>query len=324
MTPRFTRRALALAAAASCLSLPDLASAQGSEYPTRPIELVVPYPAGGGTDVLARAFAQVATKYLSQPLIVINKSGAAGAIGWSYVTSGHADGYRIVILATDLVVQANMGYTKITYRDFAPIARLNFDPAGFSVKADSPWNSVAEVLAAAKKGGLSVGNGGTGGAYHLAAAALEKQAGVEFTHIPYQGAGPSALALLGGHIQATTIAGAEVWPYVTGGKVKILGMMSETRTEGYENIPTLKEQGYDIQLGAFRGLAAHKDTPPAIMATLRQVAAKVAADPQFKDALKKQNMGYAYADGPAFQEALAKDHAFYAELIEKAGLKPKP
>lgn len=313
-----TRRALLAAAfCAAALPLPALAQT----YPSKPVELVVPYPAGGGTDVLARAFALAAVKHLPQPLIVVNKPGAAGAIGWADVLNGKEPGYKIAVLATDLMTQPNMGLTKITYEDFTPIARLNYDPAAITVRADAPWKTVEEFVEAAKKGDFRIGNGGNGSTWHLAAAAIEDKTGAKFNHIPFAGANPAALSLLGGHIEAITVSAAEVSPHVAGGKLRLLAVMSDTRVKGFENVPTLKEKGLDIQIGTWRGLGVPKNTPADVVAVLRTATAKTMQEPSIREALEKQNMGYAYAEGDAYGAVMARDHAYYRALIQKLGLK---
>ena len=303
------------------LALQAPAQAQPAAYPAKPIELIVPYPAGGGTDVLARAFAVAATPHLPQSLIVVNKPGASGAIGWADVLNGKPDGYKVALLATDLMTQPNMGLTKISYEDFIPIARLNYDPAAITVRADAPWNTVEEFIQAAKKGDFRVGNGGNGSTWHLAAAAVEDKTGVKFNHIPFAGAAPAALSLLGGHIEAITVSAAEVYTYVAAGKLKALAVMSDQRIKGFEKVPTLKERNIDVSIGTWRGLAVAKGTPPEVVATLRAATAKIMNEQSLRDALDKQNMGYAYADGDAFGAVMAKDHAFYRGLINKLGLK---
>jgi tripartite-type tricarboxylate transporter receptor subunit TctC len=304
-----------------CLAAAHAPAIAQSAFPTRPVELVVPYPAGGGTDVLARAFAQAAVKHLPQPLVVVNKPGAAGAIGWADVLNGKDPGYKVAVLATDLMTQPNMGLTKITYEDFTPIARLNYDPAALTVRADAPWSTVEEFLAAAKKGDFRIGNGGNGSTWHLAAAAIEDKTGAKFNHIPFAGANPAALSLLGGHIEAITVSAAEVYTHVAAGKLKTLGVMSEQRIKGFENVPTFKERGLDLQIGTWRGLAVPKGTPADVVAALRAATAKTVQEPSLREALDKQNMGYAYADGDAFYAVMARDHAFYRSLIQKLGLK---
>ena len=310
-----------LAAVLCTLAMQSATIAQAPAYPTRPIELIVPYPAGGGTDVLARAFAVASVKHLPQSVIVVNKPGASGAIGWADAINNKPDGYKVVVLATDLMTQPNMGLTKITYEDFIPIARLNYDPAAITVRADSPWNTVEEFLAAAKTSDLKIGNGGNGSTWHLAAAAVEDKSGVKFNHIPYAGAAPAALALLGGHIDAITVSAAEVYTHVAAGKLKTLAVMSEQRIKGFEKVPTLRERNMDISIGTWRGLAVAKGTPPEIVSTLRVATAKIANEQSLRETLDKQNMGYAYAEGDAFGAVLAKDHAFYKGLIAKLGLK---
>src|SRR5688572_17831611 len=290
-----------------------------STVPNKPIDLIVPYPAGGGTDVLGRAFAQAAVKHLPQNVIVMNKPGASGAIGWADVINGKPDGYKIVLLATDLMTQPNMGFTKITYEDFTPIARLNYDPAAITVRADAPWKTVEEFVAAAKKGDFKLGNGGNGSTWHLAAAAVEDKTGAKFNHIPYAGAQPAILALLGGHLDAITVSAAETYAHVASGKLKTLAIMSEQRIKGCEQVPTARERGLDITVGTWRGLAVHKQTPPEIVAVLRTATAKVAKEPALLETLDKQNMGYAYAEGDQFYAVMAKDHNFYKGLINKLG-----
>jgi tripartite-type tricarboxylate transporter receptor subunit TctC len=318
--PRALRLIAGLLGAMALQAAPAVAQ---TAYPTKPIELIVPYPAGGGTDVLARAFALAGAKHLPQSLIVVNKPGASGAIGWADVINNKPDGYKVVLLATDLMTQPNMGLTKITYEDFIPIARLNYDPAGLTVRADAPWNTVEEFIAAAKKGDFRVGNGGNGSTWHLSAAAIEDKTGVKFNHIPFAGAAPAAVSLLGGHIEAITVSAAEVYVHVAAGKLKTLAVMSDTRIKGFEKVPTLKERGMDISLGTWRGLAVNKGTPPDVVAVLQAATAKIVEEPSLREALDKQNMGYAYADGPAFGAVMAKDHAFYGSLIDKIGLKNK-
>lgn len=309
-----------LAGLLCALALPTAALAQAA-YPSRPIELVVPYPAGGGTDVLGRAFAVASVKHLPQSLIVMNKPGASGAIGWADVINNKPDGYKVALLATDLMTQPNMGLTKITYEDFIPIARLNYDPAAITVRADAPWNTVEEFIQAAKKGDFRVGNGGNGSTWHLAAAAVEDKTGVKFNHIPFAGAAPAALSLMGGHIEAITVSAAEVYAYTSTGKLKTLAVMADQRIKGFDKVPTLKERNIDVSIGTWRGLGVAKGTPPDIVNTLRAATAKIVTEQSLRDALDRQNMGYAYADGDAFGVVMAKDHAFYRGLINKLGLK---
>lgn len=303
--------------------LPWGTRAQSSSYPTRPVELIAPYPAGGGTDVLARALALSASKHFPQPLIVVNKPGAAGVVGWGDTLRGDDPGYKMVVLASALMTMPLLGLSKYTYRDFTPIAQLNYDPAALTVRADAPWKDVDEFLAAAKKTEFRVGNGGDGSIWHLAAAAIAEQAGVSFNHIPFAGANPAVLSLLGGHIDAITVSAAEVYNQVAGGKLRILGVMSENRRKGFENIPTLREGGLDIAMGVWRGLAVPASTPDTVVAMLRSATAKAVQEPVFQEALAKQSLGFDYADGEAFSAIMERDHELYVRLIDRLGLTKK-
>ena len=316
-----TRRTLVTAAAASLL--PGALMAQGSEYPNRSIEIVVPASAGGGTDMLSRAFAEAVKKHLPQVMTVNNKPGASGAIGMGEMINAKPDGYKLCMVIVEITILPHLGLTKHTWEDFQPIARLNFDPAAISVRADAPWNTIEEFLAASQKspGSMKMGNSGNGSIWHLAHAALEDKVGVEFNPIPYQGAAPAVVALLGGHIDAVAVSPGEVSAHVAGGKLKTLAIMSDQRIKGFEKVPTLKERNIDLSMGAWRGLAAPKGTPPEIIAILKAATRKAAEEPSFKESLDKMNLGFAYADADAFRVIMQKDSDMFKQLIAKLGLK---
>ncbi|MES2936118.1 MAG: tripartite tricarboxylate transporter substrate binding protein [Pseudomonadota bacterium] len=294
-----------------------------SDYPNRPIELVVPYGAGGGTDVLARAYAEAARRHLPQSITVLNKPGASGAIGWNEVINSKPDGYKLAVITVELTTLPHMGLAKFTHEDFVPIARLNADPAAITVKADAPWNTVEEFLAAARKssGDIRMGNAGNGSIWHLAAAALEEKTNVKFNHVPFNGAAPAVLALLGGHIEAVAVSPAEVTVHVQGGKLKTLAVMADQRVKGFENVPTLKERGVDLSIGTWRGLGAPKGTPPQVVALLKDVTAKAMNEPVLRDAMDKQNMGVSWADDQQFRAAMARDNIYFKALMAKLNIK---
>ncbi|MBI2770671.1 MAG: tripartite tricarboxylate transporter substrate binding protein [Burkholderiales bacterium] len=316
-------RRRSLVALASSLLLPALARAQAGGYPTRPIEIVVPASAGGGTDTLARAFAEAMKKHLPQPMTVNNKPGASGAIGMADVLNSKADGYKVGMVIVELTTVPHLGLAKFTYEDFQPIARLNFDPAAITVRTESPWNTVEEFLAAAKQkpGEMKMGNSGNGSIWHLAAAAVEDKTGVKFTHVPFQGAAPGVIALLGGHIDAVAVSPAEVSAHVAAGKLKMLATMSEQRLKGFDKVPTLRERNVDVAIGAWRGLAVAKGTPPDVVAVLRAATKKAADEPSFRESLEKLNLGFAYADADAFRAVMQRDHEYFKQLIAKLNIK---
>lgn len=294
-----------------------------SNYPSHSIELVVPFQAGGGTDALARAFAESSRKHLPQNVVVVNKPGASGAIGWADVANAKPDGYKLSLITADLTIVPHLGLTKLTYENFVPVARLNADPSAITVRSDSPYNTVEQFLDASRKnpGGIRIGNAGNGSIWHLAAAALEDKTGTKFNHIPFQGGNPAVLALLGGHIDAVTVSPAEVYAYVAAGKLKTLAVMADTRVKGFESVPTLKERKIDLSIGTWRGLAVPRNTPPEVVNVLRTAAASTAKEPALREMLDKQNLGYAYADQDEFKSAIARDDAYFKSLIAKLGLR---
>jgi len=310
-------------ATALLLSTGLCAVATAQPYPNKPIEVMVAFQPGGGTDSLARAYAEAAKKYTTQPLVVYNKAGASGAIGLADVANAKPDGYKIAMLFVEVTILPHLGITKITQDDFIPIARLNADPAAITVRADSPYNTIEDFLAAAKKPGsdVKVGNAGNGSIWHLAAASLEEKTGAKFSHIPFQGAGPAVLALLGGHVDAVGVSPAEVAVHVAAGKLKILGVMADQRVKGFDNVPTLKERKIDLSIGTWRGLGVAKGTPPEIVEYIRAMTKKAAEEPIMKEVMDKLNLGYAYADGPAFKAQMVRDNDTFKQLVTKLNLK---
>jgi len=313
---------LALLPAAAALAAGP-AAAQARDFPTKPIELVVPFQPGGGTDALARAFADATRKHTTQSVIIVNKPGASGAIGWQDVINAKPDGYRLAVVTVEVTTLPHMGLAKFSYEDLTPIARLNADQAAITVRADAPWNTIEEFLAAAKKdsGKISMGNAGNGSIWHLAAAALEDKTGTKFNHTPFQGAGPAVLALMGGHIDAVAVSPAEVTTYVQAGKLKTLAVMAEQRVKGFDKVPTLKERNIDLVIGTWRGIAAPKNTPPEVVAYLKDLSKKAADEPAFREVLDKQNLGFSYADDVAFKANMARDNAYFKTLMGKLDLK---
>ena len=144
---------------------------------------------------------------------------------------------------------------------------------------------------------------------------------MKFNHIPFQGAGPAVLALLGGHVDSVAVSPAEVTTYVAAGKLKMLAVMADQRVKGFEKVPTLKERNIDLTIGTWRGIAAPKNTPPEVVAYLKKLALNASNEPAFRETLDKQNLGFAYADDVAFKQVMAKDDAYFKTLITKLGIK---
>ena len=317
------RRQLA-AAALSLLSLCGVCSntlAQG--YPSKPIEIMVAFQPGGGTDSLARAYAEAAKKHTSQPVVVYNKPGASGAIGLADVVNSKPDGYKIAMLFVELIILPHLGITKITQDDFIPIARINADPAAITVRADSPYTSIEEFIAQAKNpaSDIKVGNSGNGSIWHLAAASLAERTGAKFNHIPFQGAGPAVLALLGGHVDAVGVSPAEVAVHVASGKLRVLAVMADQRSKGFESVPTLKERKIDLSIGTWRGLGVAKGTPPEVVEAIKGITRKAINEPIMREVMDKLNLGYSYAEDSAFKAQLVRDDETFRQLVVRLNLK---
>ena len=316
-----SRRALLLTAATGLL--PVALRAQGTPYPSRHIELIVPAGAGGGTDVLSRAFAEAARKHLPQPITVVNRPGASGMIGHGEVINAKPDGYKLAMVFAEIVIVPHLGLTKLSYEDFTPIARLNHDPAAITVRADAPWHTIEEFIDAskAKPGEIKMGNSGPGSIWHLAHAALEDKVGIKFNPIPFGGAAPAVVALLGGHVDAVAVSPGEVATHVASRKLKTLAVMADKRLKGFDNVPTLKERGIDLAIGTWRGLAAPKGLPAEVLAVLVEATRKAAAEPVLRDALDRLSMGYAYADAETFRADMRRDNEQFKQLVNKLGLR---
>ena len=329
-SPRTRKRTLlALLAGATFIAVAPLQAfgQAASDFPNKPIELVVPFGAGGGTDVLARVTAEAAKKHSSQPITVINRPGASGSIGLTEVVNARPDGYKIAMITVEMAIIPHMGIAKFSPEsDFTPLVRLNADPIVLAVSAESPWKTIEEMIDAAKKSKepLRFGNAGTGGVSHLAAVALQQKSGTTFTHAPFQGNAPAVVALLGGHIDAVTASPSEVFSFVQTGKLRALAVLADQRLGGaFAQVPTMKERNIDLSVGTWRGLAAPKGLPADVLARLSAIAIRTANEPAVKEAMEKQNLGYSVADGEAFRKQIASDSALYKQLIEQMGLRPR-
>jgi len=320
------RAALAGALALAFAGLATTQVAHAADYPTRNIELVVPYPAGGGADVMARGFAAAAVKHLPQSIVVINKPGAAGVIGWNDVINARPDGYKLALTTVEVTFMNQIGLAKFAWNDMTPIARLNADPAVVVVRADAPYATLEQFIEAAKKpdANVRVGNAGQGSMWHLAAAALADRTGATFNYIPFGGGAPAVLALLGGHVDAVTVSTPEVASHVSAGKLRALGVMSDKRVKGFESVPTLKERGIDLQLGTWRGLAVPKGTPPEVIQVLKVATAKTMKEPSLRADMERLNFTVdTDLDSAAFEAAMARESAYIKDILSRVNLMPK-
>ncbi|MBN9411796.1 MAG: tripartite tricarboxylate transporter substrate binding protein [Burkholderiales bacterium] len=292
-------------------------------YPSRSVELVVAYAPGGGSDNTARAIAEAAKTHFSQSIVVMNRPGASGSIGWAYVVGGTPDGYKLSLMNPEMMAVPLMGIGKTTIDDFQPIARFTDDPSSVTVRADAPWKTIEEFIAHARAnpGAVAISNAGNGTIPHIAAAAFGEKVNAQFNHIPYAGSSPAIMGLLSGDVQATTVAYAELKQHVESGKLRTLAVMSAKRVAGLDAVPTLKEKGMDVQFSVWRGIGLPKGAPKEALDKWRDVARKVYADPAFQNTIVKQSLTLSWADTPEFTADIAAQNAVFKQLMPKLNLK---
>ena len=292
-------------------------------YPEKEITIIVPWAAGGGTDLIARFLADLMEKDLGKPVVVVNKPGGGGLVGFKQIAAAQADGYTLGITTNSQILQKYSASSYLDWREMAPIALHNYDPSGFTVKIDAPWKTIKDALdwARANPGKMRISNSGPGAIWHVAAAMLGSKTGVQFTHVPYGGANPASVAVAGGHVEATSVSPAEVGTLVKGGKLRILAIAADTRDPMFPDVPTFKESGIDFSFGVWRCLVAPKNTPKEILSRLDNSAKKAVNDPKFKDFMTKNGFGQAYG-GPEESAALmAKDEKDFEKIVPGLGLK---
>lgn len=296
--------------------------AQAADYPRKQIEMIVPYSAGGGTDLVARAFADAANKYLPKAIGVVNRTGGGGAVGLTAIARARPTGYTIGMGTAEITMLPHMGLATFKADEFTAIAQLNADPSAITVQMDAPWQTLDEFLAYAKEhpGEVRVGNSGTGAIWHLAAEALGKKTGITFNNVPFEGANPAVTALLGGHIEAVSVSPAEVSNFVNAGQLRMLGVMADERVKAFPDVPTLKEEGIDLSIGTWRGIVLPNGVSEDIQKALQDVTKQAADDPAFQDQLAKMNLNFAYLDAAAFQAKIERDNQFFSELMTDLGM----
>jgi len=320
-----TRRRV-LAATALALALPLVAGAQ-APYPSRPITLVAPFPPGGVADLTARPVAAAMEKVLKNPVAVVNKTGAAGAVGMQFVATSKPDGYTLLLALSSISIipEADKIFGRppaFTVDQFAPIALISADPTILVVRTESPWKTAREFLDDARKrsGQISYSSSGIYGTLHMAMELLSHAAGVKLRHIPTAGAGPALTALLGGHVDALASGPAVILPQIKAGKLRALAGWGDTRVAALPEIPTFKELGYpDAEFYIWAGLFAPKGTPEPVLAKLRETTRAAVGDADFKAATDKLQTPIAFKQGEEFQKFFDADAKRLAEGVRKVG-----
>ena len=291
-------------------------------FPSKPIELTVLFGAGSGADLLARKLAEAAAKDLAQPVAVVNRTGAGGAIGYTHVRSQPADGYALVWNSNSISTTYHAGNMKVDYTAFAGVAQLTTEPVSLAVKADAPWKDIREFIAHAKAhpSEVRIGNSGRGSFTHLVAVALENQTGAKLTHVPF-GQQLAVTTVLGDKIEASVQLPAEIMAQVTGRQVRILAVTGEKRLGVLPDVPTFRESGIDLALSLWRGIAVPKGTPDAVIARLESAFTTAAQSVEFREFAAKMGAAVEIRRAREFDAFIAQEDRELAALMEQIGLK---
>ncbi|MEK6592022.1 MAG: tripartite tricarboxylate transporter substrate binding protein [Pseudomonadota bacterium] len=300
--------------------------AQDAPYPKKGnIEITVLFPAGSSADVTARLLAQGMSKNLGANVITVNRPGAGGAIGYKHVASQKPDGYSLVWNSNSISTTFHSGQLAFDYKAFDPVARALVEPPLLAVRADGKWKKLADLIADAKAypGQMTVANSGTGSHTHISAVAMFKATGVDVIHVPY-GAAQVVPNLLGGHVDTVVQLPGALASHVSSGRVRVLAVLTSQRDPGMPDVPTAQEQGFNVSLEAWRGIATPQGTPPAIIALLEAAIRTTTESPEFIAASKKLFVRPAFLPAAPFGQMIAREDADLARIMQQIGLKKSP
>ena len=310
-------------AASGSASSGGSSSAETVDFPrNKQVSLIVPYSAGGASDTVARIYASELEQSLGTSIVVSNVTGASGAIGLEQVRNSNPDGYTIAYMPVESTMLKALGFTDLSTDDFRFIGRAMTIPAAVTVRADAPWDTFEDFVNYAKEhpGEIQVGNSGTGSIWHIAAASIEKECGVQFTHVPFDGAAPAVAALLGGNIQAVTVSPSEVKNNVDSGDFKVLCVLGESHSSVVPDVPTAQELGIDITIQGWGGFAVPKDTPQAVIDILEKASETAINSDSVKKTLADRGYEHAYLSGSDMDQKASEELAYYSELIPELGI----
>lgn len=307
---------------------PPVASAQ-AKVPSRPVQLIVPWAEGGGTDRIARKLAVLLEKDLGQPVTVVNRTGGGGALGHTAGATAAPDGHTMTMVTTELTMMHWTDLTPLrqvpTYKDFTPVALLNIDPAGVQVAATSQWKTLRDLLKYVKSnpGKVWTSGGPKGGIYELARAGMLKAAGIPVDAMPYvpsTGAATALEELVAGRVQVVTASLVEGRPLIDGGKVRPLAIMADKRDPAFPNVPTLKELSLNYSMGTWRGITLPKDTSPEIVAVYEKALEKIVKSRAFVDFMLNGPFGIRYKGSADFATFLAEQDDLMGILMKEAAI----
>ncbi|MFL5067018.1 MAG: Bug family tripartite tricarboxylate transporter substrate binding protein [Xanthobacteraceae bacterium] len=317
--------ALLAALAIACLA-PAYAPAQS--WPQKPVKMIVPFPAGGGTDAIARIVAKYLTQRLGQQVFVENRGGANGGIGLQALAVSDPDGYTIATSSdTPLTVNPSL-YSKLPYeplRDFVPVTTLVRFPGMLAIHPSVPVRSIAELIALAKEkpGGLTYASAGVGNFSHLAMELFSLKAGIKLLHVPYKGTGPASLALVAGDVQMGFNNVSTLFQNMQAGQVVALGVAEPKRMPDLPNVPAVAETLPGFEMAPWAGIIVPAKTPKEIVTRLSQETIAVMRDPEVVKLLTEQQLTPYSLEAPEFEKLVRQDHEKWAAVIKTAGIKPE-
>jgi tripartite-type tricarboxylate transporter receptor subunit TctC len=326
--PKVTRRAFAASSAAAAAAAAfGFTPALAQTYPARPVTLIVPWGAGGGTDATARIVAALLEKDLGQPFNVVNRTGGSGVVGHSAIATAQPDGYTIGMLTVEISMMHWQGLTELAPKSYTPLALMNEDPPGIQVSSASPYKTVkelADAIKAAPVGKMKASGTGQGGIWHLALVGWMQAMGLpanQVSWVPSNGAAPAMQDLAAGGLDLTTCSVPEGRAIIEAGKARSLAIMAPARNPSFPDVPTLKEaMGIDYSTGAWRGIAGPKGLPADIATKLTASLKKVYDSKEFKDFMSNRGFGTVWGDAAGFATFMDKGDAQMGEAMKAAGL----
>jgi tripartite-type tricarboxylate transporter receptor subunit TctC len=331
MTKTTDRRTVlgGLAAAGLGTLLPAAARAQGA-WPNRPVTVVCPWGAGGGTDATARIVAAILEKNLGQPFNVVNRTGGSGVVGHSAIATAPPDGYTIGMITVEITMMHHQGLTELKPTNYTPLALMNVDPPGVQVNANSPYKTIkalADAIKAAPAGRFKASGTGQGGIWHLGLIGWLQAMGLPPNHVqwvPSNGAAPAMQDLAAGGIDIVTCSVPEAKAMLDAGKAVSLAVMAPQRNPAFKDVPTLNETlGINYSVGAWRGIAAPRGIPDAVAARLTAELKKAYDSAEFQDFMKNRGFGTTWADPAGFAKFMADGDRAMGVAMTAAGLAKK-
>ncbi len=317
---RHVLAALATAALATTAASPALA-----DYPDRPIQMYVPWGAGGGSDAVARIIASLMEKDLGQPITVVNRTGGSGAVGHQAIAGAKPDGYTIGMITMEVTTMHWVGFSQLKSSDFVPFGQVNYDPAAVTVRADAPYKDVGEFIEAVKAapGKYKSSGGGAGAVSHIAIAGLMKAAGLAPTAAPWVTMDSAATAqqeLVAGGVEVVGSSLGETRALTEAGRVRPLAVMADERLPGFD-VPTVKEaSGIDWSYSTWRGFAGPVGMPDEAVQKLSAALEKAYNSTEFKDFMMNRGFGMKWRDGAEFAAFMVEADAVNGEILKDLGL----